>query len=141
MDLLDIHPGSASFSYTVPNGMRRQWIAPPLSTTSRTTNSKCSWIVPRKFGTDLVTGTSGRCLKPMTLRDWTDPRDGRDWTVWLERESKPVLAFGSEGELHTVVVDFSESLEGRSDEDLQRLLDEGRGRGQPRQRRQHGRTR
>ena len=25
----------------------------------------------------------------MTLREWTDPRDGRHWTVWLERGDKP----------------------------------------------------
>ena len=46
----------------------------------------------------------------MTLRDWTDLRDGRHWTVWLERGSKPVLAFGSEGDVHTVVVDFTDGL-------------------------------
>ena len=40
--------------------------------------------------------------------------------------SKPVLAFGSERELHTVLVDFNDSLEDRSDAELQRLLDEGR---------------
>ena len=70
----------------------------------------------------------------MTLRDWTDPRDGRHWTVWLERSGpRPILAFSLGGalsvggELHTVVIDFTEGLEDRSDEDLQRLLDEGRG--------------
>ncbi len=63
----------------------------------------------------------------MTLRDWTDPRDGRHWTVWLERGQPPVLAFGSEGDTHSVVVDFTEGLEDRSDADLQRLLDEARG--------------
>ena len=62
----------------------------------------------------------------MTLRDWTDPRDGKQWRVWLRNGSK-VLAFGSEDELHTVVVDFTDGLEDRSDADLQRLLDEGRG--------------
>ena len=63
----------------------------------------------------------------MTLRDWTDPRDGRHWKVWLAKGSNPLLAFGSEDELHTVRVDFREGLEDRSDADLQRLLDEGRG--------------
>ncbi len=62
----------------------------------------------------------------MTLRDWTDPRDRTDWRVWLRRGST-VLAFGSEGEFHTVVVDFTDGLEDRSDEELQRLLDEARG--------------
>ena len=64
----------------------------------------------------------------MTLRDWTDPRDGRHWTVWLEWGTPPLLVLESEGgEVHTVVVDFTDGLEDRSDEDLQRLLDEGRG--------------
>ncbi len=63
----------------------------------------------------------------MTLRGWTDLRDGRRWTLWLEPGSKPVLAFGSEGYIYKVVVDFSEGLEDRSDRELQRLLDEGRG--------------
>ena len=62
----------------------------------------------------------------MTLRDWTDPRDGRQWKVWLERGPPPVLAFASEVEVISVLVDFNEGLEDRSDADLQRLLDEGR---------------
>ena len=65
----------------------------------------------------------------MTLRDWTDPRDGRHWTVWLDRGEKPALAFASEGALYAVVADFSDGLEDRMDADLQRLLDRGRGRG------------
>ena len=63
----------------------------------------------------------------MTLRDWADPRDGRHWNVWMEVGPPTALVFGSERDLHTVVVDFTEGLEDRSDEDLQRLLDEGRG--------------
>ncbi len=63
----------------------------------------------------------------MTLRFWIDPRDGRHWRVWLERSSPPVLVFGSERDLHAVAVDSNEGFEDRSDEDLQRLLDEGRG--------------
>ena len=63
----------------------------------------------------------------MPLRDWTDPWDGRNWTVWLERGTWPVLVFGSEGDVHKVAVDFNDGLEDRSDEELQRLLDEGRG--------------
>ena len=53
----------------------------------------------------------------------------RDWTVWLEPEpsKKPVMAFRSEGELHTVWLDSNHGLEDRSDEELQRWLDEGRG--------------
>ncbi len=65
--------------------------------------------------------------RPMTLREWTGPRDGRHWTIWLDRGKKPVLAFASEGGLYTVVVDFTDRLEDRSDEDLGRLLDKGRG--------------
>ena len=63
----------------------------------------------------------------MTLREWTDPRDGRRWRIWLERRPTPVLVFGSEQDLHTVDVDFTEGLEDRSDADLQRWLDEGGG--------------
>ncbi len=60
----------------------------------------------------------------MTLRDWTDPRDGRPWKIWLEPGQPTVLVLGSERDLHTVVVDFREGLEDLSDEELQRLLDE-----------------
>ncbi len=60
----------------------------------------------------------------MTLRDWTDPRDGRHWKV--QQTGLPtVLVFASEDDLFSVVVDFI-GLADRSDEDLQRLLDEGR---------------
>lgn len=63
----------------------------------------------------------------MPHRIWTDPRDGTRWTLWLELAGdRPVLAFGSEGTTHTVVVDFDDFLEDRSDADLQRWLDEGR---------------
>lgn len=47
--------------------------------------------------------------------------------MWLEQGPPPVLVFGSERDLHTVVVDFTDGLEDRSDEDLQRLLDDVRG--------------
>ena len=63
----------------------------------------------------------------MTLRDWTDPRDRRQWTIWLEPVKKPVISFKSEGEFHTVLLDSNDGLEDRSHEELQRLLDEGRG--------------
>ena len=63
----------------------------------------------------------------MTLRDWTDARDGRQWTVWIRPGGDPTLALVSENEFHTVLVNFTEGLEDRSDADLQRLLDEGRG--------------
>ena len=59
-------------------------------------------------------------------RHWTDSRNGVRWTVWLERaDDRPVLAFGREGNTHTVVVNFDEGLWDLSNEDLQRLLDEG----------------
>ncbi len=61
----------------------------------------------------------------MTLRFWKDLRDGRFWKVRRTR-LPPVLLFTSEDELISVPVDFSDSLADRSDEDLQRLLDEGR---------------
>ncbi len=47
--------------------------------------------------------------------------------LWLELASdRPVLAFGFEGNTHTVVVDFEEGLWDLSDEDLQRFLDKGK---------------
>ena len=61
----------------------------------------------------------------MTLRDWTDPRDGRHWKL-RQTGLPPVLIFANEAEVIRVLVDFN-GLEDRSDEDLQRLLDEGRG--------------
>ena len=62
----------------------------------------------------------------MTLRDWTDPRDGRHRSV--QQTGLPtVLVFASEDDLFSVVVDFNEGLEDRSDAELERLLDEGRG--------------
>ena len=62
----------------------------------------------------------------MTLRDWTDPRDGRRWTVWLEPVKKPVISFKSGRELHTLLLDSNPRLEDRLDEELQRWLDEAR---------------
>ncbi len=38
-----------------------------------------------------------------------------------------VLVFASEDDLFSVVIDFKDRLEDRSDAELQRLLDEGRG--------------
>ncbi len=61
----------------------------------------------------------------MTLRFWTDPRDGRHWKV-RQTVLPPVLVFESEGAVFSVVVDFI-GLADLSNEDLQRLLDEGRG--------------
>ncbi len=60
----------------------------------------------------------------MTLRFWTDPRDGRHWRV-RQTGLPPVLVFESEDDVFRVGVDFI-VLADRSDEDLQRLLDEGK---------------
>ena len=62
----------------------------------------------------------------MTPRDWTDPRDGRHWKLWYA-DVPPVLVFASEGDVISVLVDVTDRLKDRSDEELQRLLDEGRG--------------
>ena len=61
----------------------------------------------------------------MTFRDWTDPRDGRHWKV-RQTGLPPVLVFATEEEIISVLVDSSHGLEDRSDEELKRLLDEGR---------------
>ena len=58
----------------------------------------------------------------MTLRDWTDPRDGRHWKL-RQTGLPPVLMFASKEEVVTVPVDFIDGLEDRSHEDLRRLLD------------------
>ena len=59
----------------------------------------------------------------MTLRDWTDPRDGRHWKV--QQTGLPTaLVFASEDDVFSVVLDLNDWLEDLSDEDLQRLLDE-----------------
>ncbi len=62
----------------------------------------------------------------MTLRDWTDPRDGRNWRV-RQTGLPTVLVFASEDDVFSVVVAFNDGLEDRSDAELERLLDEGRG--------------
>ncbi len=61
----------------------------------------------------------------MTLRFWTDPRDGRHWKV-RQTGLPPVLVFESEGDVFSVVVNFI-ALAYRSDAELERLLDEGMG--------------
>ena len=62
----------------------------------------------------------------MTPRNWTDPRDGRHWRV-QQTGLLPVLVFASKDNLFSVVADFNDRLEDRSDAELERLLDEGRG--------------
>ena len=76
-----------------------------------------------------VRGLISRTFGGITDRHWTDPRDGVRWTLWLETGGdRSVLAFGSEGEVHTVAVDFDDHHPWHlSNEDLQRLLDEGQG--------------
>ena len=62
----------------------------------------------------------------MTRRDWTDPRDGRRGKV--RQTGLPlVLVFASGDDVFSVVVDFNDGLKDRSDAELERLLDEGRG--------------
>ena len=53
-------------------------------------------------------------------------RDGRHWRV-QRTGLLPVLVFASKDDLFSVVFDFNNGLEDRSDAELQRLLDEGRG--------------
>lgn len=62
----------------------------------------------------------------LTLRNWTD-RDGRHWKVRLETGPPAVLVFASKGDVWSVLVDFTDGLDDRSDADLGRRLDEGRG--------------
>ena len=62
----------------------------------------------------------------MTLRFWTDPRDGRHWKV-RQTGPPPVLVFESEDDVFSVLVDLNDRLEDRSDAELQRLLDEEEG--------------
>jgi hypothetical protein len=38
----------------------------------------------------------------MTLREWTDPRDGWLWWIWLQSRLPPMMVFGLERDLHTV---------------------------------------
>ena len=62
----------------------------------------------------------------MSFRDWTDPRDGRHWRV-RQTGLPTVLVFTSEDDRFSIAIDFNNRLDDRSDEDLQQLLDEGRG--------------
>ena len=58
-------------------------------------------------------------------RHWTDPRNAVRWTLWLEMEGgRPVLAFGSEGDTDTFLVDCDDGLWDLSDEALQGFVDE-----------------
>ena len=61
----------------------------------------------------------------LTPPDWAD-RDGRHWSVPLETRPLPLLVFASKGDVCSVLVDFTDGLEDRSDADLGRWLDEGR---------------
>ena len=62
----------------------------------------------------------------MTWRDWTDPRDGRHWKV-RQTGLPPVLVFAAEHDVFSVIVEFNDSIEDRSEAELERLLDEARG--------------
>ena len=62
----------------------------------------------------------------MDLRKWTDPRDDRRWKV-RQTGLPPVLVFASGDDVFSVVVDFNDGIEDRSNAELERLLDEARG--------------
>ncbi len=60
----------------------------------------------------------------MIHRDWTDPRDGRHWVLWLEREKhRRVLAFASEQDNCEVEVRSDTPLGDMTDAELEVLLD------------------
>ncbi len=64
----------------------------------------------------------------MTHRDWTDPRDGRHWVLWLERvENRRMLDFASEPDSCQVEVRSDTPLGDMTDNELMALLDRGRG--------------
>ena len=62
----------------------------------------------------------------MTHRDWTDPRDGRHWVLWLERgRNRRVLGFPSEQDGCEVDVHSDTPLPEMTDNELMALLDRG----------------
>ncbi len=64
----------------------------------------------------------------MTHRDWTDPRDGKHWLLWLERgERRGVLAFAADGKQFTAEVLSDTPLADLTDNELEALLDRARG--------------
>ncbi len=64
----------------------------------------------------------------MTHRDWTDPRDGRHWVLWLERvENRRMLDFASDQDSCQVDVRSDTPLNDMADNELMALLDRGRG--------------
>ena len=64
----------------------------------------------------------------MTHRDWTDPRDGKHWLLWLERgERRGVLAFAADGKQFTAKVLSDTPLADVTDNELEALLDRARG--------------
>ena len=65
----------------------------------------------------------GDCRPPL---DRPSGRGALDGVARACGRDRPVLAFGSEGETLTVVVDFDDDVWDLSNKDLQRFLDEGR---------------
>ena len=64
----------------------------------------------------------------MTHRDWTDPRDGKHWLLWLERaERRGVLAFAADGKQFTAEVRSDTPLADVTDNEIEALLDRARG--------------
>ncbi len=74
----------------------------------------------------------------MHRRSWTDPRDGTEWEISYnpgvelarpeERAQRSRLVFESGGERHHADAVYGGDLESLTDEDLQGLLDQARGR-------------
>ena len=63
----------------------------------------------------------------MTHRDWTDPRDGRHWVLWLEQgRNRRVLGFASEQDGCEVDVHSDTPLPEMTDNELMALLDRAR---------------
>ncbi len=64
----------------------------------------------------------------MTHRDWTDPRDGKHWLLWLEQgERRGVLASAADGKQFTAEVRSDTPLADVTDNELEALLDRARG--------------
>ena len=64
----------------------------------------------------------------MTPRDWTDPRDGRHWLLWLERgERRGLLAFAADGKQFRAGMRSDTPLADVTDNELEVLLDRARG--------------
>ena len=60
----------------------------------------------------------------MSHRDWTDPRNGKHWLLWLERgERHRALAFAADGKQFTVEMRSDTPLADVTGNELEALLD------------------